>query len=271
MKHDLYRRYVLYGLRKCCWLTIYVRTSLKKGMYKLFKKMIPFVITLVTVLLITQTPEVVAESPLYDEAELRTYLSGIFEADRYSDYGFTTDDVEQMSFGAPVEIYHLNPDFAFGESDELLVAEVDEWIVVIYENDNPVNGIKLSKDEDGALETVGFGYPLELAPDVVKLDQNEILLEEFPTGYYYAFNEQNKTIQILEEELKSTQQLNGVSIDVFQAILEERYEESRTGGSLVCDGSEQEMSHSAWLYSSIGLGFVLGSSIFIIRRKRRVL
>ncbi|TSB47791.1 hypothetical protein [Alkalicoccobacillus porphyridii] len=214
----------------------------------------------------------------YDEKEFRAYLVDMFQADDVGEFGFTTEDIEQMTFGEPVPIYDLNPAFAFGKSDELIEEEFDEWISVVFENGKPINGLKLREYSEGKLSVSGFGYPLTLTADVTDLEEDEILFYEFPTGYYYAFNQNEDSIRLLEEEVIANQpddeRVEGSSVEEFQTILEKRYEdyENISGDETLSSGlggSEPAQPQSILLYSSIGIGVVLLSSLSLILWKRK--
>ncbi len=231
----------------------------------------------ILILVTIKIPVAVAESSgaIIDEQEFRNYLVEIFESDIYSDYGFNTDDVDQMSFGDPIAIYDLNPSFAFGEDEDMLQNRVEEWIAIVYENDKAINGLKLRENNSGELEISGFGYPLTLARAVEQLDQNELLFYEFPTGYYYAFNQQNDTVRLLEEEvisIYSDEQTENLSEEEFQKKLEERYDNVEKGDETISGfgGTEQvQEKQSILLYSSLGFGVVLFSSLLFFLWKRK--
>ncbi|MDQ0209072.1 hypothetical protein [Alkalicoccobacillus murimartini] len=205
-----------------------------------------------------------ASNPDFDEKELRDYLDEFFGADDYTEYGFTTEDRNQLSFGEPVAIYNLNPSFAFGESDTLLQEDIEEWISIIYENEIPINGLKLREYPDGTLNVSGFGYPITLAADVAELNESEVLMYEFPTGYYYAFNPESNSLRLLEEEVRAAQPddelVEGISVEEFQLILKES---NGLGGS----EPAQHQSQSIVLYSSVGIGVAVLFSLILWRKR----
>ena len=215
------------------------------------------------VLLVIQAPVVSATSKSYQvgEQELQQYLEDLFQTDIFSEYGFTTDDMEQISFGKPVAINNLKPSFAFGENDVIIQDDVEEWISIVYENDRPVNGIRLNQGEGGQLEVSGFGYPLDLAAEIALLDDKELLFYEFPTGYYYALNEDEDSVRLLEVDSKD--QVQNISIEEFQTLLVERYENGY-------GGSVEPQRQISWLYSTVGAGTVLISTVsLIVWRKKK--
>lgn len=192
-----------------------------------------------------------AETQLIKEEALRIYFEDLFQADDPSEYGFTTADMDSITFADPRAIYRLNPHFAFGKSKEIFVPEADEWIALVYENKQAINGIRLKSQNDKSLTISGFGYPLELAPNLANLAKDEVLIEELAIGSYYAFHTMKQSIRELGNENQDS-----FSVEDFQTMLLERYQQEPT------------MNHqSVWLYSSLGLLVVIGTS-FIIGRKR---
>ncbi|WP_054711999.1 hypothetical protein [Bacillus sp. JCM 19041] len=235
-----------------------------------------FILFALLIMFIVKTPVVLAESPnneINDE-DMRAFLTEIFKEDDYKEYGFETESVEKFSYGEPVAIYDINPSFAFGESEEMYHDKVEEWVVVVYEDDKAVNGIKLRKSDDGQFEISGFGYPLTLAADVTELKGNEILIHEFPTGFYYALDQDSDMIRLLEEEVISTQpqdEVKDLTEEDFQTILEDRYDDVEKGDETISGfaGGQQEQQQSVWLLSSVGLSVIALSafSIFVWKRK----
>lgn len=223
-------------------------------------------IVLASILSVIKLPIVDTTTASHDvnEQEMRKFLTEIFEVDVYDNYGFTTDDVEQMSFGEPIAIYHIPSSFAFGESDEVIQGDAEEWMAVVFENDRPINGMKLKKNDSNELDVVGFGYPLTLAADVVQMDSQELLLYEFQTGYYYAFNQEKNTIKLLEEEVNSLDSETlpkDLSLKEFQLLLAERYADMETN-------EERENNQLIWLYIAIGAGLLLLAVILSWRKIR---
>lgn len=233
-------------------------------------------IILCSILLVIKIPVSSAASTSFalDEEELKSYLAEIFEVDTYSDYGFSTDDIGQMTFGDPIAIYDLNPSFAFGESDVVYDEKNEEWISIVYEKGKPINGFKLKKGAEGHFEISGFGYPLTLARGVEQLQKDEILLHEFPTGYYYAYHTETNNVRLLEEEiisLHSDEKIEKISKEEFQNILEERYDEIEKGDETISGfgASEPTKQQPIWLYSSLGGVAVLSMAAFIVWRRKK--
>ncbi|GAF15546.1 hypothetical protein JCM19046_4336 [Bacillus sp. JCM 19046] len=160
--------------------------------------------------------------------------------------------MDSITFADPKAIYRLNPQFALGKSKESFVPEPDEWIALVYENKQAINGIRLKRQDDKSLTISGFGYPLELAPNLANLAKDEVLIEELPTGSYYAFHTMKQSIRELRNEDQDS-----FSVKDFQTMLLEHYHQEPT------------MNHqSVWLYSSLGL-LVSGTSFIIGRRRSR--
>ena len=204
-------------------------------------------IALSIILFVFNLPIVDATSASYEvnEQEMRQFLSEVFEVDKPENYGFTTVDVDKMSFGDPIPVYNIPASFAFGESDEIIQGKAVECMAVIYEKEQPINGMKLKINRSDQLEVVGFGYPVTLAAEVVQLDKEELLLYEFQTGYYYAFNQETNTVKLLEKKVAELEkQIKELSKEEFQSLLEERYDHIETT-------EKRTNNQPNWLYFSV--------------------
>nr|AIF26561.1 hypothetical protein [uncultured bacterium fosmid pJB45G2] len=104
-----------------------------------------------------------------------------------------------ITFSELYPIYSLNADFALGQSDDIITDKQPKWVAVIFQDDQPVNAIGTQQTTDGHFESDAIGYPLELPSGLLNLEDNEILIHDFPAEEYYVYSEKTSSLMKLEQ------------------------------------------------------------------------
>jgi hypothetical protein len=70
----------------------------------------------------------------------------------------------------------------------------NEYFAVVYQDEKPLNVIGTFENEAGQFSFSIFGYELDLAKNMDKLNFGEKILYEFPEDAWYLFDAKNKTL-----------------------------------------------------------------------------
>jgi len=167
-----------------------------------------------------------------------------------------------ITFSELYPIYSLNADFALGRTDDMTTDQPSQWVAVIFQDGRPVNAIGTRQTADGRFEFAAVGYPPELPNGLLNLEENEMIIHEFPADAYYVYAENTGTIRKLEPSDANKTRSSSLSKEQFQRLLMERYKNAFA--------SQQDLAGShpsnAVLYPVLIIAVLGGAWLYYRRR-----
>ncbi|WP_100407704.1 hypothetical protein [Bacillus solitudinis] len=164
----------------------------------------------------------------YAENKFYEIVIDMVDDEEAEHYGFMSDS-KDIRFGELHETYTLSQEF-IAKNDKLNnlndgVIKTNEWISVIYQDDQPVNVIGVYEREDGEFELSVFGYGKDLAFELDSIQNGSLkLIYEMPIDAWYWFN--NGKVQPVNDSAK--QSINSeYNLEEFRQLIQERYKDSQ--------------------------------------------
>lgn len=186
--------------------------------------------------------------------ELKSSFAGDFNLNSNS---------ENITFGPLHPKYTLTKEFVKGEklgADGIVKS--GEYISVVYQDGNPVNVIGTYEKDSGDFEMSTFGYGIDVAQELDKLNAGEWVLSEAPEDGWYLYD--GKNVKPLTKHTKELMR-EEKSVKEYQEIVIERYKDvNRNPGMAGGIGAGKKM---VGLYTALCILGVAVGVLFINKRK----
>ncbi|MBP3953614.1 hypothetical protein [Bacillus suaedae] len=181
-------------------------------------------------------------------------------------YGFISDS-KNIRFSELHEVNILSPEFV-SKNEKLKnlnngVKKANEWISVIYQDEQPVNVIGVYEREDGEFEFSVFGYGKDLAIGLDSIDSGSLkLIYEMPADAWYIFNKGK--VKPVNDPAKMS--INSeYDLGQFRQVIQERYKDSDT----LAEDATNTPNAATILLVLVGSASILFIPLYLFFKRKR--
>ncbi|MEH7444245.1 hypothetical protein V7201_18180 [Bacillus sp. JJ1122] len=190
--------------------------------------------------------------------ELKSSIAGDFNLNPNS---------ENIIFGPLHPVYTFTKDFVKGKkigADGIIKTE--EYIAVVYQDGIPVNVIGTYEKASGEFEMSTFGYGVDIAQELHKLNAGEWVFSEAPKDGWYVYD--GKTVKPLTQQTKKLM-AEEKSVKEYQEIVIERYKnvDSRPGMAGGSGGGNIDIEFG--MYMALGIACIAAVIVFFANNRKR--